>query len=54
MILKNTTIKCHRCGKPYEFMLFYIGDQSACFDCIRKANVKEKRRRAGIGGQRNE
>ena len=27
------TVKCPICGKPYVFMAFYAGDQSACPKC---------------------
>lgn len=31
------TVKCPICGKPYVFMPFYAGDQSACPACVREA-----------------
>ncbi len=32
--------KCHICGEPYNYYPFYGGDQSACPDCIEKADEK--------------
>ena len=34
---EEQTIKCPICGKPYVFMPFYAGDQSACPECRAKA-----------------
>lgn len=31
------TIKCPICGKSYKVYAHYAGDQSACPDCVRKA-----------------
>jgi len=33
MRVTEQTVKCHICGKPYVFMAFYAGDQSACPSC---------------------
>lgn len=34
------TVKCSICGAPYKVYLFSAADQSACPDCIRKAEGK--------------
>ena len=34
------TVKCPICGDPYKVMPYYAGDQSACPDCVRKAEDK--------------
>lgn len=47
------TVKCPICGKPYKFMPYYAGDQSACRECVaeaeratqRKSNQQERERR---------
>ena len=31
------TVKCPICGKPYVFMPYYAGDQSACPKCREEA-----------------
>ncbi len=36
--MDETTVKCKICGKPYKVYAFFVGDQSACPDCIREAN----------------
>lgn len=49
----DKTVKCSICGKPYKFMAFYAGDQSACPACVREAekavarpsNDREEKRR---------
>lgn len=36
-------VKCPLCGKLYKFVPYNVVDQSACPDCVRKAeeNMKE-------------
>lgn len=34
---EDKTVKCPICGRPYKVMMFYAGDQSACPECVRKA-----------------
>ncbi len=36
------TVKCPICGEPYKFMPFFVGDQSACPGCVRKAEQTMK------------
>ncbi len=36
------TIKCPVCGEPYKFYAFKAGDQSACPECVAKAEDGEK------------
>jgi len=31
------TVKCPICGKPYKFYPWKVGDQSACPECVAKA-----------------
>jgi len=33
------TIRCKICGKPYKVYSHYAGDQSACPECVRQAEV---------------
>jgi endogenous inhibitor of DNA gyrase (YacG/DUF329 family) len=40
--MNEQTVKCPICGEPYKFMPFYAGDQSACPDCVRKAEKKSR------------
>lgn len=35
------TVKCPICGKPYVFMSYYTGDQSACPKCRLEARKDE-------------
>lgn len=37
------TIRCPICGDPHKVFAFYAGDQSACQDCIAKAERKRKK-----------
>jgi hypothetical protein len=39
--MNEQTVKCPICGDPYKFMPFYSGDQTACPDCVRKAESKQ-------------
>lgn len=39
------TLKCPICGDPYKFYPFFVGDQTACPDCVEKAEAKERKRR---------
>ena len=34
------TIKCPICSEPYKFYSHSAADQSACPDCVRKAEAK--------------
>lgn len=34
------TMKCPICGDPYKVYNMTVADQSACLDCVRKANQK--------------
>lgn len=36
------TVKCHICGKPYKFYAYSAADQSACPDCVAKAEQNNK------------
>jgi hypothetical protein len=36
------TISCKICGRPYVFMPYYAGDQSACPKCRTKARKNHK------------
>lgn len=36
----DQTAKCPICGEPYVVFAMYVGDQSACPDCRRKALEK--------------
>lgn len=38
--MTEQTVKCPICGEPYKFYAMMVGDQSACPDCIRKAEKK--------------
>lgn len=38
--MDEQTVKCPICGEPYHVMAFYAGNQSACPQCIAKANEK--------------
>lgn len=44
MSMTEWTEKCPICGDPYKRYAFYAGDQSACPDCIRKAEQKRTKR----------
>ena len=35
------TVKCPICGEPYHVYDFLTANQTACPDCIRKADVKQ-------------
>ncbi len=37
MSTSEQTIQCPICKKPYKAYTWFAGDQSACPDCIRKA-----------------
>ena len=41
----DRTVKCPICGDPYKFYAFSAADQSACGDCERKAEAKERQGR---------
>ena len=43
MNIDVTTVKCPVCEQPYNVYAFMEGNQSACPDCVRKANEKEKK-----------
>lgn len=34
------TVACPICGEPYKVFAMTVADQSACPDCVRKANAK--------------
>lgn len=38
--MTKQTIKCPICGEPYTFYAFLATDQSACPDCVAKAQAK--------------
>ncbi len=37
---QEKTIQCPVCKEPYKIYLYFVGDQSACSQCIRKAEQK--------------
>lgn len=39
-MMTEKTVKCPICGEPYKFYPFSAADQSACPDCVRKADQK--------------
>ena len=39
-MMTEKTVKCPICGEPYKFYPFSAADQSACQDCVRKAERK--------------
>lgn len=43
--MNEKTIKCPICGDPYKVLSMMVGDQSACSDCVRKAEEKMWQRR---------
>lgn len=46
--MSERTVKCPICGEPYKVYDYYVGDQSACPQCRRKAEDKEEK---AMGGQ---
>ncbi|MBP7966649.1 hypothetical protein KAZ66_00015 [Candidatus Woesebacteria bacterium] len=38
------TIKCPICNEPYKFYSHSAADQSACHDCVAKAEAKMRKR----------
>lgn len=38
--MTEQTVKCRICGEPYKFYWFSAADQSACPDCVAKAEKK--------------
>jgi hypothetical protein len=38
--MEGATRKCPICGDPYKVMPYFAGDQSACPDCVYKAEKK--------------
>ena len=41
--MNGTTRKCPICEEPYKVYDYTVADQSACPDCVRKAENKENR-----------
>lgn len=41
--MNEQTLKCPICGKPYKVYAFYAGDQSACQECVRKAETNAQK-----------
>jgi endogenous inhibitor of DNA gyrase (YacG/DUF329 family) len=41
--MSGTTVKCPICGEPYKIYMHTTADQSACPDCVRKAEEKEQK-----------
>ena len=41
--MTEQTVKCKICGEPYKTYPHYAGDQSACPQCITKANKNMKK-----------
>ena len=37
VMMNEKIVKCPICGKPYVIMSLYAGNQSACPECVRKA-----------------
>ena len=42
--MSERTVKCPICGRPYKVYAYYVGDQSACWKCRRKADEMEPKR----------
>jgi len=38
---ESQTVKCPICGEPYKVCMFTVADQSACPQCVRKAEEKQ-------------
>jgi len=41
--MESKTVKCPICGEPYKVYAYTVADQSACRDCVRKAEQKEQK-----------
>ena len=48
---ETQTVKCPLCHEPYKTYAYYVGDQSACPDCVSKAEQKEGGRGHGSFGE---
>ena len=46
--MTNRTIKCGICGDPYKVYAFTTADQSACPQCVRKAEEKVEKVHRGV------
>lgn len=42
MTSSEQTVQCPICGNPYKVYAWFAGDQSACPDCIRTAEIGKK------------
>lgn len=42
--MNERTVKCNICGEPYKFYAYSAADQSACPDCVKKAEMKSQER----------
>ncbi len=38
--MNEKTVKCPICGEPYKIYGMFVGDQSACPECVKKAERK--------------
>jgi hypothetical protein len=47
----ESTIKCPICKEPYKFYPFSAADQSACPDCISKAERKNRKKDFDLLGE---
>jgi len=48
------TIRCPICSEPYKFYSYSAADQSACPDCVRKAEAKMRNKNISSGDFRRE